>query len=340
MSKPCEPASIVSKRRSWSILIAWAAAIIVLAFLGSGLGRQACADVPGGARHALLAGRSDAGKQVRQHGPDRRPAARPARAPRPPGPAADGRAESDQTGPGALALGWVEHGALLEHGALAAPRPRRGLRARQLHPARERRDGGGAEHRSGDRPHRARPGAQLPDRRGGDRACDPGSHDGGHAARRADRAAGADPRAAARLPLTGRRRRAPRDGRRDRDGRPWPFVAGELHHADQLAGGRDRRDDEPRARRRLRAADGLARAPGARRRMGPRGGRGDRGSHRRAHDRCGGRHARADDARREQGRDTGPARTRCDRSRHLGPVERRAGAERDAGSAAPARPTA
>ena len=37
MSKPSEPAGIVSKRRSWSILIAWAAAIVVLAFLGGGL---------------------------------------------------------------------------------------------------------------------------------------------------------------------------------------------------------------------------------------------------------------------------------------------------------------
>ena len=61
-------------------------------------------------------------------------------------------------------------------------------------------------------------------------------------------------------------------------------------------------------------------------------------SHRRAHDRRGGRHARADDARRERGRDAGAARPRGDRSRHLGPAERRAGAERDAGAAAPARP--
>ena len=37
MSKPCEPAGTASKRRSWSTLIAWAAAIAVLALLGSGL---------------------------------------------------------------------------------------------------------------------------------------------------------------------------------------------------------------------------------------------------------------------------------------------------------------
>jgi len=37
MSRPSEPAGTVSKRRSWSILIAWAAAIVVLAFLGGGL---------------------------------------------------------------------------------------------------------------------------------------------------------------------------------------------------------------------------------------------------------------------------------------------------------------
>ena len=49
-----------------------------------------------------------------------------------------------------------------------------------------------------------------------------------------------------------------------------------LFDADQFAGDRDRRDDEPGARRRLRAADGLARAPRAGRGMGPRGGRGNR----------------------------------------------------------------
>ena len=37
MSERREPDGTVSKRRSWSILIAWAAAIVVLALLGSGL---------------------------------------------------------------------------------------------------------------------------------------------------------------------------------------------------------------------------------------------------------------------------------------------------------------
>ena len=198
----------VPRWRSWSTLIAWGVGDRRARVPRQGSRRQACADVAGGARHALLAGRSDAGRQVRQHGPDRRPAARPARASRPPGPAAGGRAARDRAGPGALALGSVGHGC-----ARCARRRGSRVRARELHPAREPRDGGGAEHRSRDRAHRAAAGAQLPDRRGGDRTCAPAAHDGGHRAGRDDRAAGADPRAAARLPLAGGRRRAPRDGR-------------------------------------------------------------------------------------------------------------------------------
>ena len=63
MSKRREPAGTVSRRRSWSILIAWGVAIAVLAFLGSRPDRPACADVAGGAGHALLAGRSDAARK-------------------------------------------------------------------------------------------------------------------------------------------------------------------------------------------------------------------------------------------------------------------------------------
>ncbi len=70
----------VSKRRSWSTLIAWGVAIAVLTLPRRGHHRTAGADVAGSARHALLAGRSDAARQVRQHDPDRDPAARPARA--------------------------------------------------------------------------------------------------------------------------------------------------------------------------------------------------------------------------------------------------------------------
>ena len=67
-------------------------------------------------------------------------------------------------------------------------------------------------------------------------------------------------------------------------------------------------------------------------------GRGDRVQGGRAHDRRGRRHAGADDARGERGGDAGAARPGGDRRRHLGPAERRPGAERDAGTAAPARP--
>ncbi len=337
MSKPSEPAGTVPRWRSWSTLIAWGVAIAVLAYP-----RQAA---------------SKAGlRRCRWRCP-----ARPPRGPKRCWPAEFGNtvpiavllrgppAEVDRQGRRLVAaLRDVKQVQVLSPWdgsawrtlawrARCAP-PRERVRARELHPAREPRDGGGAEHRSRDRPHRAPPGAQLPDRRGGDRACAPGSHDGGHRAGRDDRAAGADPRAAARLPLAGGRRRAAGDGRRDRDGRPRAAVARELRDADQLAGSRDRRDDEPRARRRLRAADGLARAPGAGRRLRPRGGRGDRVPLRRAHDRRGGRHAGADDARGERSGDAGPARPGGDRSRHLGPSQRRAGADRDAGAAAPARP--
>ncbi len=299
-----------------------------------GPGRPACADVAGSARHAVVESGSDAGRKVRQHGPDRGAPARPTRAGRPPGPAAGERVARDRTGTGALALGSVCHA------ALAAPQPQQRVRARELHPAGEPRDDGGAAHRSGDRAHGAAPGAQLPDRRRRDRACASKRHDGGHRAGGDDRAADPDPGVAARLSLAGGRCGAPGDGRRDRDGRPWPAVACQLPHADQLAGRGDRRDDEPRSRGRLRAADGLARAPGAGRRLRPGDGDRDRVSGCRTHDRGGGRHAGADDARGERGGDAGAARPGGNRSGHLGPSQRRAGADRDAGAAAPARPLA
>ena len=290
------------------------------------------ADVAGSARHALLAGRSDAARQVRQHDPDRDPAQGLAQATRQPGAAAGGRAARHPAGPGALALGPSEHD------ELAASQSGRRLRARELHQAPERRDGGGAGHRSHPDSHHPSAGAQLPDRRGGDRTRAPRSHDVGHAAGRDDRVAGADPHTAARLPLAGGRRGAARDGRGDRDGRARAAVASQLPDADQLAGSRDRRDDEPRARRRLRATDGLARAPRAGRRMGPRGGRGNRVQGGWAYDRRGRGHTGPDDARGERGRNAGPARPGGDRRGHLRPSERCSGAERDAGIAAPARP--
>ncbi len=262
---------MVARRRSWSILIAWGSGGPRAHVPRHGHRRAAGADVAGSAGHALLAGRSDAARQVRQHDPDRDPAARA----RP--------AQLDLQG-----SGWSPRLRGIRQVQVLSPWDRastvRSLRpepgaafvlVNYIRPA-SRAEAVVPEHRSRDRPHRQGTGAQLPDGRRGDRARDPGSHDGGHRAGRDDRAAGPDPRAAAGVPLAGGRGGAARDGGGDRDGRARAAVAGQLPDADQLAGGRDRRDDEPRARRRLRAADGLARAPGAGRRMGPRAGRRDR----------------------------------------------------------------
>ena len=208
MSERREPDGSRSKRRSWSILIAWGVAIAGTHVPRRGHHRTAGADVAGGARHALLAGRSDAARQVRQHDPDRDPAARA----RPRRSTARGRRL-------VCRLRGIRQVQVLSpwdrSNTVRSLRPNPGAAFVLVNYIRPTSDATAVVPDTEAIIARTDPaaGAQLPDRRSGDRARDPGSHDVGHRAGRDDRAAGPDPRAAARIPLAGGRRRATRDGR-------------------------------------------------------------------------------------------------------------------------------
>ena len=148
MSMPgSEPAGTTPRWRSISILLAWGVAIAVLALLGKGLeGRLAPMSLavpgtPSSRAEAMLTARfgNTIPIAVLLRGP-------PAELDRQ-GQRLVAALRGDEPGPGALAVGPIDEN------RVAAPESRGRVRARDLHPAREPRDGGGARHRSRDRPH-------------------------------------------------------------------------------------------------------------------------------------------------------------------------------------------
>ena len=207
MSRHREPGGTVSRRRSWSILLTWGAAIALLTLLGGGLAARLAPmslDVPGtpsSRAEAMLTARF--GNTI--------PIAILLRGP---------PAEVDRQGPRVVAaLREIPQVQVLSPWDRSVtmhslrPEPGAAFVLVELRPAREPRDGGRGQDRSRDGPHRAAARPQLPDRRGGDRTGASGVDARRYRAGRADRAAGADPRAAARVPLARGRRRAAGDGR-------------------------------------------------------------------------------------------------------------------------------
>ena len=162
MSERREPVGTVSKRRSWSILIAWAAAIIMLALLGSGLGGRlapmslAVPGTPSSRAEAMLT--SEFGNTV--------PIAVLLR-----GPPAEVDLQGQRLTAALRAIKQVQVLSPWDGSSMARSlRPAPGARScSSISSGPRAARWPWCEHRSGDRPHRKAPGTQLPDRRGGDR---------------------------------------------------------------------------------------------------------------------------------------------------------------------------